>query len=427
MEKILLLQCAALGYDFLLKNQADGKVGSICFKPADSVFPALTCPVQATMRTAVNPDKHGMVANGFFSRKLAKPFFWEQSSNLVEGSRIWDEFRASGGTVAQLFWQQSLGADSDYLLSPAPIHKHSGGMIEGCYDRPAGLYDELCSRIGRDFKLRWYWGPLASGSSSVWISEAIDHVMKETNPDLILAYLPHLDYELQRSGPDSQAAAKVFNEWTVILKKILNNAQEAGYRTIVFGDYAIVNVSRCILPNKILRQAGLMHTRRIKGMDYPDLYTSRAFATVDHQIAHVIVPDRNDLERSRKVLSGVPGIKRIISGREKAETGIDHPHCGDLVLEAEDDTWFGYYWWDKAKEAPDYAGHVDIHNKPGFDPCELFFGRTPFSVSTRSSRIKGSHGSISGKERKVAWGTDIDLDKDHGSLLELAQEIKKLL
>ena len=44
----------------------------------------------------------------------------------------------------------------------------------------------------------------------------------------------------------------------------------------------------------------------------------------------------------------------------------------DLVVLAKPQSWFAYpFWLDDAK-APDYARTVDIHRKPGYDPCELF-------------------------------------------------------
>ena len=38
-----------------------------------------------------------------------------------------------------MFWQQSMGEDVDLIVTPAPIHKHSGGMIQACYTQPASL------------------------------------------------------------------------------------------------------------------------------------------------------------------------------------------------------------------------------------------------------------------------------------------------
>ena len=45
---------------------------------------------------------------------------------------------------------------------------------------------------------------------------------------------------------------------------------------------------------------------------------------------------------------------------------------GDFIAVAEPDAWFTYYFWDDDTLAPDYARTIDIHRKPGYDPCELF-------------------------------------------------------
>ena len=76
-----------------------------------------------------------------------------------------------------MFWQQSLGEDADLVLSPAPIHKHHGGMIQDCYARPAGLYARLCEAVGRPFSLMHYWGPFASPKAGDWIAAASAEVM----------------------------------------------------------------------------------------------------------------------------------------------------------------------------------------------------------------------------------------------------------
>ena len=192
--KLLIVQCAALS--------EPPDVPELTWRRAGSVFPAVTCVVQASFRTAAPPASHGMVANGRYFRELAKPMFWEQSSRLVAGRRFWRGFREAGGTVGLLFWQQSLGEDTDMLLSPAPIHKHHGGMIQDCDSQPADLYEQLCAELGRPFKLRQYWGPLATPKVGEWIAEAVAAVLARADaPDLILTYLPTLDYALQRRDP----------------------------------------------------------------------------------------------------------------------------------------------------------------------------------------------------------------------------------
>ena len=62
-----------------------------------------------------------------------------------------------------------------------------------------------------------------------------------------------------------------------------------------------------------------------------------------------------------------------MAGEQRREIGLDHPRSGELVALAEPDAWFAYPYWLDDRMAPDFARTVDIHRKPGYDPCELFF------------------------------------------------------
>ena len=451
-KRLLVIQVAGLGYDFLVRHRGE-KWAGLRWRPAESVFPAVTCTVQASFRTASPPSKHGMVSNGVWSRELRRPVFWEQSSALVEGPRIWEglgpfgvppsgglgapederEDRLKAGlqtkSVGLLFWQQSLGEDVDVLLSPAPIHKHHGGMIEDVYSRPAGLYQELVRRIGKRFKLRSYWGPLASWTSTRWIIAATAEVMTmpEIAPDLLLTYLPHLDYMFLRYGPTSRRAKWVTLPLWVELPELVAKARSAGYEVVVFGDYAFTDVQRPAYPNRLLREKGLFAVRDVRGHLYPDFHYSRAFAVVDHEVAHVYLRDRADAAQVAEAFLEMDGVDEVLTGEAIAEAGIGHANSGEVVLVADEGAWFAYPWWHGRSEQPDYATHVDIHNKPGFDPCELFLGwPPPFAVSTDPTRVNGSHGKV-GKGREVAWATTLDLASEPTTLIALAEVVKSVM
>jgi predicted AlkP superfamily pyrophosphatase or phosphodiesterase len=424
-NKILLVQIAALGYNFLKENLGEEQFLGLKINPINTVFPALTCPAQASIRTGKYPSEHGVVANGFFSKELNRPFFWEQNSGLAAGGRIWDKLRERGGTVAQLFVQQSLGADSDIFISPAPIHKHHGGMIMDCASKPPELNLRLTRELGA-FPLQNYWGPLASKSSSEWIASAITSVMSNEKPDFIYAYLPHLDYDLQRFGPGSEKGKKAFKDLVRIAGKVREDASKNGYKTIFFSDYSITEARGVVYLNKALRARGLFKTRAVKNMLYPDFYSSSAFALVDHQIAHVHIFDRTKIHEVRELLEKTEGVERALDDKGKTELKIDNPRSGDLVLIAKPGYWFDYRWWDRRSEAPEFASHVDIHNKPGYDPCELYFGWPPGSVSSDPSRIRGTHGRADEKE-PVFYAGDIEFPEKPKNLVEFAQGLRALL
>jgi len=424
-RKILLLQVAGLGYNFLAQSLGKAELGGLAVARMAGMFPALTCPVQATMRTAVPASGHGIVANGFFSTELWKPLFWEQSSRLVQGPRIWDDLRQRGGAVGQLFIQQSLGVDADVVYSPAPVHKHHGGMILDSIALP----EELGTRLHRElgvFPLQSYWGPLASIRSSRWIAAATESVMAHERPELLYSYIPHLDYAMQRYGPDSNAARRACRQLDSIIARLVAESGRQGYDTIIFGDYPITAATGVVSPNRTLRQRGWFRTRRVKRMLYPHLPGSHAFCVVDHQIAHVHVWDKAVMQAVRESLQALEGVDRVLDGPAKAEAGVEHPRSGDFVLVAKRGYWFDYRWWNSPREAPDYATHVDIHNKPGYDPCELFFGWPPPRISQNPSRVRGTHGRLDVDE-PVACASNIELPDNPRTLLELAHSVKILL
>jgi predicted AlkP superfamily pyrophosphatase or phosphodiesterase len=417
-KKLLVVQVAALGHD-LVRDLAE-------FRSARSIFPALTSVFQASFRTASLPGAHGLVANGLYFSDLTKVLFWEQSAALVEGARIWKRFRARGGTVGLMFWQQSMGEAVDLIVTPAPIHKHSGGMIQSCYTQPRRLEAELAEKVGRRFNLMNYWGPLANHRSSDWIVDATISVMgsQEHAPDLLCTYLPHLDYDLQRHGPAGPKARQAVDVFLGYFSRLKTACADFGYDWLVLGDYAIEPVRHgAIFPNRALREAGLFVTREIAGMDYTDFFSSRAFAVVDHQIAHVHCDHASSAAAAREVLLRVAGVAEVLDRDAQAARSLAHRRGGDLLAIAQPGAWFAYPWFEK-KRAPDYASHVDIHNKPGYDPCELFFGWPPGSVSFDTAKIRGTHGN-SGPGLEVAWSSSLEFTDEPGDVLSLAAEVKK--
>ncbi len=417
-NKLLVVDVAALGWN-LVSHLPE-------FRPVQSIFPAVTCPVQAAFRTGTTPSQNGLVANGLFFSELRKVMFWEQAASLVEGPRIWDDFRARGKKVGMMFWQQSMGEAADLVVTPAPIHKHSGGMIQACYTQPASLEARLTEKIGRPFNLMNYWGPLANHKSSDWIVDATCAVMEmpDVAPDLLMTYIPHLDYDLQRYGPVSREADKALDILLGHLTRLEATAAECGYDWLVFGDYAIEQVhDGAVFPNRRLREAGLFGTRAIEGMAYTDFFTSRAFAVCDHGFAHVYCRDEASKLAAAEALRTLPGVAEVWDKNDQEKHGIAHRRSGDLVITAAESAWFAYPWFTERDEAPDYASHVDIHNKPGYDPCELYFGWPPGSVSFDTRKIHGTHGSNrAGLE--VAWATSLKMPRLPVTQLDLAGAVR---
>jgi predicted AlkP superfamily pyrophosphatase or phosphodiesterase len=426
-RKLLVVNVAGLGWELVSRHSPPG--GAWTFQRAETIFPAVTCAVQASFRTATPPRDHGMIANGLFFRDLRRVMFWEQSAALVVGSRIWEAARQTGKRVGMLFWQQSLGESVDLVLTPKPIHQHHGGMIQDCYSRPPDLYDRLCRKIGRPFHLTQYWGPLASVRVNEWIVEATCEVMRspELAPDLLFTYLPGLDYDLQRYGPDHRKSLRCLEKTLSDFSFLWKHADDAGYDILLFGDYNIESVTGGpVFPNRRLREVGLLATRVVRGRAYPDFFASEAFAIADHQVAPVCCADEGAARRAAEALRGLEGVGEILDAQSQREAGLDLARSGDLTLVARKGYWFAYPWWVDRREAPDYATHVDIHNKPGYDPCELFFGWPPLRIGADAARVRGTHGRR-GPDTAIAWASSRVFEKQPATILDLAHGVKDSL
>ena len=339
----------------------------------DPVIPAVTCPVQATYLTGVLPRGHGVVGNGWYHRDTSEIRFWLQSNHLVSGEKVWEAGRGRdpGFTCANLFWWFNMYSSVAWAVTPRPAYPADGRKIPDVYADPPSLRNELIEKLG-PFPLFQFWGPGAGAASSRWIARAAAHVLARERPTLTLVYLPHLDYDLQRFGPDGPEAERALAEVDAIAGPLIQVAREAGARVMVLSEYGMTRAQGHVDPNRALRHEGLLRVQENAVGELLDAGASSAFAVADHQVAHVYVRNPGDLEITRAVLSALPGVAEVLDREAQARLGLDHARSGELVLLAAPGHWFTYRYWLEDARAPDFARTVDIHRKPGYDPAELF-------------------------------------------------------
>lgn len=340
--------------------------------PIQTITPAVTCSVQATYLTGRSPASHGIVGNGWYFRDLGEVHFWRQSNKLIQGEKLWDEARRRNPafTVANTFWWYAMNTGADYTLTPRPLYCADGRKLPDCYSAPLELRDHLNRDFGQ-FPLFKFWGPATSIASSGWIGKSAMAIEEQFRPTLQLVYLPHLDYCLQKVGAKGDIE-KDLAEIDALCGQLLDFFKERDCRVVVLSEYGITPVNRPVHPNRILREAGLLSLKVDLGREYLDPGTSRAFAVADHQVCHIYVRDTRDILTIKSIFSRIQGIEQVLDHEGKKACGLDHKRSGDLVLVASANSWFTYYWWLDDHRAPDYARTVNIHAKPGYDPCELF-------------------------------------------------------
>ena len=341
-------------------------------RPLTTVLPAVTTTVQSTMLTGSLPRDHGIVANGWYFRDLSEVWLWRQSNRLVHGEKVWEaaKRRDPAFTCAQLFWWYNMYASVDIAVTPRPMYLADGRKLPDIHTHPAGLRDELQVDLGT-FPLFQFWGPGAGIASSAWIANSSLHVMKQHRPTLTLVYLPHLDYDLQRLGPNHPGIPAQVAAVDALCAPLIEEARRQGAHVVVLSEYGITEVSRPVHINRALREAGWLKVRLEQGLEQLDAGASDAFAVADHQLAHVYVARPELLPEVAACLAALPGVERVLDDAGKQAAGLNHARAGELVAVAQADSWFTYYHFLDDALAPDFARTVDIHRKPGYDPVEL--------------------------------------------------------
>jgi predicted AlkP superfamily pyrophosphatase or phosphodiesterase len=355
------------------------------------VVPAVTCTAQASILTGVLPQQHGIVGNGWLFRDTGEVRFWQQSNALIQSELLYVSAERQAHErrrrfwAAKLFWWFNQGAAVAISVTPKPHYGADGNKVFGITGAPDGMCERLERELGR-FPFHTFWGPNAGLPCTRWIARCAAEIIKQDRPELMLVYLPHLDYDLQRFGPSGCEIGRLVGELDDACAIVLDAARDRDARVWVVSEYGHCDVSRPIPLNRVLRQAGLLNVRPGPFGEMLDTFGSRAFAVCDHQLAHVYVAREDDRARARDLIAALPGVSRVAGGAERGEIGLDHPRSGELVVLSEADSWFAYPYWLDDRDAPDFARTVDIHRKPGYDPCELFFDPSSWWPKGRAIR-----------------------------------------
>ncbi|HEX2971089.1 MAG TPA: nucleotide pyrophosphatase/phosphodiesterase family protein [Tepidisphaeraceae bacterium] len=389
-----------------LKRFADS--GASAF--VEAVVPAVTTTVQSTYLTGTWPSEHGVVANGWYFRDECEIKFWRQSNRLVQRPKVWETARALDPqfTCANLFWWYNMYSSVDYAVTPRPMYPADGRKLPDIWTHPGDLRASLQAALGQ-FPLFKFWGPMTSIVATQWIADCALSIDRRFNPTLTLIYLPHLDYCLQRIGPNANAIANDLSELDGVFGQLIDYYQSQNARIIVLSEYGIMPVDRPVHLNRVLREAGLITVREERGHELLDAGESAAFAVADHQIAHIYVNDPRKLSLVKSLIEATPGVARVLDEAGKRELHLDHPRSGELVALAEPDAWFTYYYWLDDRRAPDFARCVDIHRKPGYDPAELFI-----DPALKAPKAKAAWTLL---KKKLGFRTLMELTPLDGSLV----------
>ena len=217
--------------------------------------------------------------------------------------------------------------------------RHAAADLQGRRPQAAGLLHPAAQRCATSSRANSGRFPCSSSGgrrhrSRRRAGSRMPHCMSgaPAAPTLTLVYLPHLDYDLQRFGPDDPRIAKSLAEIDAVAGDLIADAERDGARVVVLSEYGITPVSTPIHINRALREAGLLRVRR-RGRRRATRHSAvgclRGSRPSDR--AHLRGQAEQLVEEVRRIVASLAGVEQVLDRAEQRAIGLDHPRSGELV------------------------------------------------------------------------------------------------
>jgi len=322
--------------------------------------PSVTWPNHTTLVTGVTPARHGVVGNDYFDRARKKTVVLmtdpeAAKDHLVRVPTIYDLAKSRGLTTAAIRWPSTGNAKTlDWTLpdvfSVELLHK---------YTTPALLAECQQAGIWSDGDAVQYGKRELRIVSDDACARIFNFILRTHHPNLALLHLTDVDNVEHRNGPrtpEAYAAIKSADDhvrqvWEEVKRDYAGNAT-----VMIVSDHGFSPVERLVLPNVVLREAGLIEVNDGKatgGSVHVVVQGGAALVYVLDEAKHALV-----VERVKQAFDGSEGIAKVVGPGQLKDHGIaepqDDPRSPDMILFAK----LGYTFADTA------TGPATIIEKP---------------------------------------------------------------
>jgi predicted AlkP superfamily pyrophosphatase or phosphodiesterase len=217
-------------------------------------FPSVTFPNHYTLATGLYPEAHGIVGNTFWDPELKAEFHYTDPARSLDskwwgGEPFWVTAEKQGVQTAIHMWPGS----EAHILSKEPtfVDKYNGK-------------EELDSKVSRI--LGWLDMP-GKESGSV--------TAKEVRPQLIAAYVPNVDGDGHKYGPNSTEIRTTIQQVDTMMDQIFKGLDERNLtnivNVIVVSDHGMATTDT----TRLLQLEDLVDTSKIEHIDGWPLYGLR--------------------------------------------------------------------------------------------------------------------------------------------------------
>jgi predicted AlkP superfamily pyrophosphatase or phosphodiesterase len=329
------------------------------------VAPTVTWPNHTTLVTGVTPARHGVVGNNYLDRATGErvALLWDpvfDKEAIVKAPTIYDLAKAAGLKTAAIRWPATRNAPTlDWTLPDVQT-----AQLSRQYTTPSLLAEATAAGI----PVLGSRGVTAPGDDIC--TSVCNLILRQHRPQLALLHLEDVDHTQHLSGPRSPEAYAAIKKADGQVRAVWEELKRdfPGRATLfVVADHGFSPIKRVILPNVVLRKAGLLS---IKG----GKVSGGAVRTVTQGGALMvyITDESRQAEvagKVREAVQGLTGVASIIGPDQLAAYGVadpkQDPHAPDMIVFAEEGFTFG----DTA------AGDLPFNEKPerkgshGHDPA----------------------------------------------------------
>ncbi len=296
--------------------------------------PSLTWANHTSIVTGVHPEKHHLLYNAQLRRTDGGLPVTLQASrdkdDLVAVPTLYDVAFEAGLTTAEINWPATRNAGTLHDSFPDVPNSVGNMTLDLQWDLyEAGILDDMTN-----FAL---WNQSSAGRDKIWMRSA-NYIIENRMPDLLLLHLLNVDSTHHRNGINSEQGFTALALADYHVGEVLRALERAGKREttniFVVSDHGFTSTARTILPNNILRDAGLLEvdeSNRITG--------GLAQAVTNGGFAMVYLDDPDDEDTAQKVVdlfTDFEGIYKVLGPEDYKQFGLPHPsesdQVGDILL-----------------------------------------------------------------------------------------------
>ncbi len=322
------------------------------YKQVQGVMPSVTNANNASICCGTWPETHGIIANSYFDEKSGEELYVE-SADLVLAPTLFERAAKHGVKSALL---SSKAKTATLLLRGAEI-------VLTAENPNAEWVKEL--------------GPapvIYSADINYWLMAAAIHVLK-TRPDIGVLYIHTTDYPMHMWAPEAPESKEHLARMDELIGQAMKAAPDAAF--LATADHGMNAKGACWDLEQVCSGKGVPIRKAVStGRDrYMKHHRGCSGAVYLH------LKDPKDAARVREIVSGVPGVERILTREEAArEFHLMASRIGDLMAIGDQDTVFGEL--DDPKENfPGLRSHGSLHevniplfvyNAKGAPPADYF-------------------------------------------------------